>query len=468
MVLFQKSLWDTIKKKNSSETSSSTKVKKSTLKDKNVNKTFQVSQKVDRLRSPLQPCENQNTVQNSTSPGNDPFVGSENKLPISPIAPVLEECRTPVGTPLAMRRSTTFSDIAATVNELLPKIDGCNVKKIVHEHNELKSESVYSSIGLMQLPVSNNTVLNCTLSPVCTPEDSESVPALSTRRILSPDSFVNGSYQADIDTIRPSVPILSPDQFVKDSLSNKQSKTPKPEAALISTTTETYVVKKRLPSKWKKSGDAETQTHIHIEHNLNEAFEVHNVESQVLHCDQARGNAFNFPSTEDLQTQNSSRRKQPKKRPVLSATVIKNKPAPAEENNIHPKSKKCLSKAIMECANVVSVHTKAEISKCLPVIGPVSAENKCHNDEVHSSPTGSTSCSRKRKSETYAENSRVTDLVNVEEVERKRTLRFGVDNKMHTTMKPSAFKPTNRERAGQRKKAGEQYFLHLPLSERCL
>ncbi|NWX08941.1 ASPM protein, partial [Caloenas nicobarica] len=450
----KRSLWDTIKKKNSSETSASTKVKRSTSKDKNVNKTFQVSQKVDRLRSPLQPCENQNTMQNGTSPGNDPFVGSENKLPISPIAPMLEECRTTVGTPLAMRRSTTFSDIAATVNELLPEIDGCNIKKIVHEHKELKFESVYSSVGLAQLPVSNNTVLNCTLSPVCTPERSESVPALSTRRILSPDSFVNGSYQVDIDAIKPSVPILSPDQFVKDSLSDKLSKTPKLEAALISATTETYVVKKRVPSKWKKSGDVETQTHVHIEHNLNEAFEVHNVESQVLHCDQAKGNPFSFPSTEDLQTRNSSRKKQPKKRPVLSATVIKNKPAPAEEKNIQPKSKKCLSKAIMECANVVPVHTKAEISKCLPVTGPISAENKCHNDKVRSSPPGSTSLSRKRKSETYAENSRVTALVDVEEVERKRTLRLGVDNKTHTTMRPSAFKPTNRERAGQRKKAG--------------
>uniref|UniRef100_A0A8C3JCX4 Abnormal spindle-like microcephaly-associated protein ASH domain-containing protein n=1 Tax=Calidris pygmaea TaxID=425635 RepID=A0A8C3JCX4_9CHAR len=61
----KKSLWDTIKKKNSSETFGSKKVKKSTSKVKNVDKTFQVSQKVDRLRSPLQPCENQNTVQNT-------------------------------------------------------------------------------------------------------------------------------------------------------------------------------------------------------------------------------------------------------------------------------------------------------------------------------------------------------------------------------------------------------------------
>ncbi|XP_075013101.1 abnormal spindle-like microcephaly-associated protein [Calonectris borealis] len=179
----KKSLWDTIKKKNSSETSVSIKAKKSNLKVKNVNKTFQVSQKVHRIRSPLQPCENQNTMQNSISPGNDSLVGSENKLPISPIAPMLEEHRNTVCTPLSMRRSTTFSDIAATVNEeLLPEIDSRGVKKFVDEHNELKSESAYSSTGLPQLLISNNeVVLNCTLSPVCTPEHSASVPVLSTR-----------------------------------------------------------------------------------------------------------------------------------------------------------------------------------------------------------------------------------------------------------------------------------------------
>ncbi|NXW25427.1 ASPM protein, partial [Circaetus pectoralis] len=451
----KKSLWDTIKKKNSSETSASIKVKKSTSKVKNVNKTFQVSQKVDGFRSPLQPCENQNAMQNSTSPGNDSFVGSENKLPISPIAPMLEEHCNTICTPLAMRRSTTFSDIAATINEeLLPEIDSCNVKKFVNEHNELKPESACSSTGLAQLPISNNeVVLNCTLSPVCTPEHSASVPVLSTRRILSPDSFVNDSYQVDIDKIEQSVPILSPDQFVKDSLSDKESKTPKLEAALISSTTETYLVKKFLPSKWKKNGDVETKPHVRIEHNLNEVFEMHKVESQVLHYDKPKENHFSFPSTEELQTCNSFCREQPKKRPILSATVIKSKPDAAEEKRmetLQPKSKKCLSKAIMECANVVPVHTKAEISKHLPVIGPISAENKCHNDKVKSSPGLSILC-RKRKSEIYVENNRVTAPVYVEEVERKRTLTSSVDNKTHT-MRPSAFKPTNR--VGQRKKAG--------------
>ncbi|XP_053929443.1 abnormal spindle-like microcephaly-associated protein isoform X2 [Cuculus canorus] len=442
----KKSLWDNIKNK-----SSSTKFKRCSLKVKNVNKTFQVSQKVERLRSPLQPRENQNTMQNSMSPGNDSLVGLENKLPISPIGPVPEEHLNAVHTPLAMRRSTTFSDIASPVNEaLLPEKDSYNVKTFVNEHDELKSECVYSSTGLAQLPVSNNEViLNCALTSVCTPEPSTSVPVLSKRRILTPESFVNDSYEVDIDIVKPPVPILSPDQFVKDSLSDKQSQTPKFEAALISSTTETYVVKKFLPSRWKKNG--EKRTDVHIEH---EAFEMHNVESQVLHYDKPKENHFSFLSTNELQTHNS-RGDQPKKRPVLSATVIKNKPDAAEEKRmetLHPKSKKCLSNAIMACDNV-PVHTKAEMSKRLPVISPISAENKCNDDKVNSFSTASTILCRKRKSEIYVENSKVTAPVYVEEVERKRTATPNVDNKTHT-MRSRTLKLTNRERGGQRKKAG--------------
>ncbi|NXM35060.1 ASPM protein, partial [Oxyruncus cristatus] len=452
----KRSLWDKLKKKNSSETSAAIKVKKSTSETKNVDKTFQVSQKVDRLRRPLQACENQNTGQNNTSPGNDALVGSENRLPPSPIAPVPEEHRSTVSTPLAMRRSTTFADIAASVNEeLLPQIDSHNVKRCVNEHNELQSESTYSSAGLTQLPMSDNGgVLNYTLSPVCTPEHSASAPAVSTRRILSPDTYVNGNYQVDIDTIQQPFTILSPDQFVKDNLSDKQSKTPKPEAALISSTAETYVVKRFLPSKWKKDGDVETETHVSIEHNLHEVFEMHNVTS--LHDDKPKENHCSSCSAEEPQTGNSSRREQTKKRPILSATVTKSKPAATEETRAEtcqPKSKKCLNKAIIECANVVPVCTEAEICEHLPVAGPISAESKCHNDKVNSSPTGSASLCRKRKSETYIENNRVTAPVYGEEVERKRALTSSTGNQTHMTT-TSAFKPPNREKIGQRKKAG--------------
>ncbi|NWV40623.1 ASPM protein, partial [Grantiella picta] len=451
----KKSLWDTLKKKNSSETSA-IKVKKSTSEIKNVNKTFRVSRKVHRLRSPLQSCENQNMVQNNLSQGNDPLAGAENHLPPSPIAPVPEERGNTVHTPIALRRSTTFGDIAASGNEkLLPEIDSCNINKCVTEHNQLQSESASSPAGLAQLPISNDgRVLNFTLSPVSTPEHSAPAPVLSVRKILSPDAFVNDNYQVAIDIIEQPLPILSPDQFVKDSLSDKPTKTPKPDAALISSTTETYVVKRFLPSKWKKDERVETQTHVHIEHNLNEAFELHNVKPQALHYEKRKGDHCSFPSAEELQTDNPPRREQTRKRPILSATVIKSKPAATEETRMEtrqPKSKKCLNKAIIGCANMV--HTEAETSKHLPVIGPISSENKRHNDRVNSSPSGSTSSCRKRKSETYTEN-RVTAPVHLEEVERKRALTSTMDNQTHMTRRPSAFKPTNGERVGQRKKAG--------------
>ncbi|XP_041276684.1 abnormal spindle-like microcephaly-associated protein [Onychostruthus taczanowskii] len=454
----KKSLWETLKKKNSSGTSA-VKAKKSTLEIKNVNKTFQVSQKVDRLRSPLQSCENQSTVQNGTSQGNGSLAGSENQLPPSPIAPVPEEHGSTVHTPLALRRSTAFGDIAASGNkELLPETDICNINKCVTEHNQLQPESASGSAGLPQLPISNDgRVLNFTLSPVSPPEHSASVPVLSTRRILSPDAFVNDNYQVDIDVIEQPIPILSPDQFVKDSLSAKPSKSPKPEAALISSTTETYVVRRFRPAKWKKDGGVETETHVHIEHSLNEVSELHNVKSQAFDCDKPKEDHCSFPSAEELQTDNPSQRERTKKRPILSATVIKSKRGAAEETRTEthqPKSKKCLNKAITGCANVVPGHMEAETSKHLPVTAPISSENKCHNDKVNSSPTGSTSSCRKRKCEAFVGNSRVTAPVHVEEVERKRALTSSTDNQTHTTRGPSAFKPTSGERAGQRKKAG--------------
>ncbi|NXR51709.1 ASPM protein, partial [Hippolais icterina] len=453
----KKSLWDTLKKKSSSG-ASALKVKKSTLEIKNVNKTFRVSQKVERLRSPLQSCENQSTVQSSISQGNDSPAGSENQLPPSPIAPVPEEHGSTVHTPLALRRSTAFGDVAASGSEeLLPKIDICNINKCATEHNQLQPESASSSAGLAQLPISNDgEVLNFTLSPVPTPEHSVSAPVLSTRRILSPDAFVNDNYQADIDVIEQPFPILSPDQFVKDSLSDKPSKTPKPEAALISSTTQTYVIKRFIPSKWKKDGGVETETHVHIEHSLNEVFELHNGKSQAFDCDKPKEDHCSFPSAEELQTGNPPWREQTKKRPILSATVIKSKGAATEETRTEthqPKSKKCLNKAIMGCANVVPGQMEAETSKHLPVTAPISSENKCLNDKVNSS-TGSTSSCRKRKSETYVGNSRVTAPMHVEEVERKRALTSSTDNQTHMARRPSAFKAMSGERAGQRKKAG--------------
>ncbi|XP_065599126.1 abnormal spindle-like microcephaly-associated protein [Cyrtonyx montezumae] len=446
----KKSLWDTIKKKNTSETSVSRKINKRNSKVKNVNKTFQVSQKADRLRSPLHSCENQDAVQNSTSPAKE--VGSENKLPISPIATVLEELCTNACT-LISARSTTFSDIAAAVNEgLLPEMGSHSFN--VDDHNELKSGSAYNSSGLEKPPISNSEVIvDGTLSPVCTPEHSTSVPFISTQRFLSPDSFVRDNYQADGDIVEPSIPILSPDQFVKDMQLCMQLKTPRPDATLISSTTETYVVKECVPSKWKKNAGRQTKTQVHVECVSREAFEVRSIDSQVLRCNKPKENHFSCPSVEEFQI-HSSQTKQPKKRPVLSATVVKNKRGADERKKmemLQSKSKKCLDSAIMACENVEAVHAKADISERLPVIGPASAGNTCPGGKASSS-TGSASLCRKRKNE--MEKIRAVGSVHVEEVERKRALTSRTDDKTHAALRPSAFKHTARERAGQRKKAG--------------
>ncbi|NXN91306.1 ASPM protein, partial [Rhinopomastus cyanomelas] len=446
----KKSLWDTIKKKNSSETSASVRVKKSTLGVKNVNKTFEVSQKVERRRSPLQPCENQDTIQNDVFPGNDPFVDSENKLPISPVVPVLEEDHNAAGTPLAMRRSTTFADIAAAVKvNLLPEAGSCGAKDVVNEHSQFESESARSSTGSVQLPHSEATRTGA-LASFLTPEHSAPLSVLRTRRILSPEAFVNGSYQADTDLTEQPVPILSPDQFVNGSPSEKRTQTLRPDAALVLSTTETRVVKQFQPSAWAGNGDAEKR-------HLNKSAEVRHVEAQVLQYDKPKDNHPSFPSAEEHQPRNPQKAK-PKKHPVLSATVIKSKAGAGKEKRVEtlqPKSKKCLSKAIMTCANEVPGLTRAELSDHLPVIGPISAENSCRDDKVNSSPTRLTSQWRKRRSETGVE-SRVTPAVHVEEVERKRPFRCNGDSEM-PAVRPSVVKPTNRATAGPRRKAGSSH-----------
>ncbi|NXA34176.1 ASPM protein, partial [Eudromia elegans] len=452
----KRSLWDNIKKKNTSETAVSTRVKRNS-KVKNANKTFQVSQRLDTLRSPLQSCENQDTKEGSTSSRNDSF-GLENKLPLSPITPVLEEDHDAACTPISMRRSTTFSDIAAAVNEgLLPEIDRCNIKKFVHHHNELKSESTYSSSGgLVQLTVSRNEViLNRTSSPVHTTEHSASIPILGVRRILSPDSFIKDSYQADEDiVVEQPVPILSPDQFVKDTLSDIQSKTPRLEAASISSTTETYVIKKR-----GKNRQAQTKARVCTGHKLSDAYETCTIESQVINNDKPKQNHFSVPSAEELQTCTYAQRDQKKKRPILSATVIKNKPDAVERKrteNVQPKSRKCLNSAVMECADVLPIQTKTKAVRYLPVIGPISVENKCHDNKINSS-AASTSSSRKRKSEAYLESTSAAVLAHVEEVETKRTLMSSVDDKARAAIRPGAIKHTTREKVAQRKQAASSH-----------
>uniref|UniRef100_A0A8C3SC90 Abnormal spindle microtubule assembly n=1 Tax=Chelydra serpentina TaxID=8475 RepID=A0A8C3SC90_CHESE len=450
------SLWDAIKKKNTLEGSVSTRAKKKHSNVKNVNKTFRVSKKTDTVRSPLQSCENLDVIGGSMSPPKNSLNTLENKLPISPISPVLQELHDTICTPLSMRRSTTYSVLGTVVNdELLQEIHTCNDKKLHNPNEEIKYSSIHSSpSGLVQAHRSN------THSPVCAPEWTAALhSSLSQRRILSPDSFINDSYQLNVEVVAEQVaPILSPDQFVKDNLAIESvsqvhvSDSP----SSLSSSVETCITKKSSSSKWKENEKMQFIS-VCVEHKFpNDVLdETPIVKSQLLHCTKPVQNHLCFPlSDEDLQIRSGSQREQPKKRPVLSATVVKNKSSAAERKGMEttkPKSRKSLN-MIREGVSMVPTHSKLEILQNLPVIDPISGETKCHKDEIHSSSIGSTLCSRKRKNEVYLED--IKDTEYVEETETKRIFTSCVDRKIKTTVRPPVSKHISREKLNHRKKAG--------------
>ncbi|XP_074923952.1 abnormal spindle-like microcephaly-associated protein isoform X1 [Chelonoidis abingdonii] len=449
----KKSLWDAIKKRNTSERSVSTRAKK---KHSNVNKTFRVSKKTDTVKSPLQSCENLDVIRGSMSPPKNSLITLENKLPISPISPVLQEHHDTICTPLSMRRSTTYSVLGTVVNdELLQEIHTCNIKKLHYPNEEIKSSSIHSSSGLVQAHRSN------THSPVCAPEWKAALhSSLSQRRILSPDSFINDSYQLNVEVVAEQVaPILSPDQFVKDNLAIESvsqvhvSVSP----SSLSSSMETCITKKSS-SKQKENEEMQFIS-VSVEHKFpnNVLDETPVVKSQLFHCTKPEQNHLSFPlSDEALQICSCSQREQPKKRPVLSATVIKNKLSPAERKRMmttKPKSRKSLN-MIREGVSMVPRHSKLEILQNLPVIDPISDETKCHKDEIHASSVGSTLHSRKRKNEVRLEDIKATVTEYVEETETKRIFTSCVDSKIKTTVRPPVSKHISREKLNHRKKAG--------------
>ncbi|CAM2118694.1 unnamed protein product [Caretta caretta] len=453
----KKSLWDAIKKKNTSEGSVSTRAKQKHSNVKNANKTFRVSKKTDTVRSPLQSCENLDVVGGSMSPSKNSLITLENKLPISPISPVLQEQHDTICTPLSMRRSTTYSVLGTVVNdELLQEIDTCNIKKLHNPNEQIKSSSIHSSpSGLVQAHRSN--------THVCAPECTAALhSSLSQRRILSPDSFINDSYQLNVEIVAEQVaPILSPDQFVKDNLAIESvsqvhvSVSP----SFLSSSVETCITKKSSSSKWKENEKMQYIS-VSVEHKFpNDVLnETPIVKSQLLHCTKPEQNHFCFPlCDEDLQIRSCSQREQPKKRPVLSATVIKNKLSAAERKGMEttkPKSKKSLNNMIREDVSIIPRHSKLEILQNLPVIDPISGETKCHKDEIHSCSIGSTLRSRKRKNEVYLEDTKTTATEYVEETETKRIFTSCVDSKIKTTVRPLVSKHISREKLHHRKKAG--------------
>ncbi|XP_074859397.1 abnormal spindle-like microcephaly-associated protein [Carettochelys insculpta] len=455
----KKSLWDVIKWKNTLEGSVSTKAKKKHSNVKNVNKTFHVSKTTKTVRSTLQSCENLDVLGGSVSPKNNLLIPLENKLPISPISPVLQEHHNTIHTPLSMRRSTTYSVLGTVINdELLQEIHTSDIKKLQHPNEEMKSSNVQrSASGLVQAHGSN------THSPAYASEWTAALhSSLGQRRILSPDSFINDSYQLNVeDAAEQDAPILSPDQFVKDNILPIESVSQIHESVTLpslSTSLEACVKKKLSSSKWKENENMQS-INVSVEGEFsNSVFSERQImKSQLLHCATPEQNCLSsLCSDKYLQSHSLFQKEQPKKCPVLLATVIKSKSTAVgkkEKETTKPKFRKRHDNVIWEDESRGTTLTKVEMLHSLPVIDPISGDTKYHKEERYSSSIGSTLRSRKRKSEVYLEDIKAPATGYVKETETKRTLTSCVDKKKHA-VRPPVSKHLSTEKLNLRRKAG--------------
>ncbi|XP_061239668.1 abnormal spindle-like microcephaly-associated protein isoform X2 [Bos javanicus] len=459
----KRTLWDTINKKKASASSRHNK-KASNIQ--NVNKTFNVSPKADRVRSPLQACENLATNGNCSPPESNPLILEENKLPISPISPASQECHRGTCLPLPVRRSTTYTSLPASENGGLVKADSANTAEDFHFNEKGITETSFDSIdnvnsqieenGKLTLTPNYSSSLNITqsqghfLSPDSFVNNShasnnepEFVKCLSPdmfvkgntrpvileskrvheicRKILSPDSFINDNYGLNEDLETESInPILSPNQFLKDNMayicvSQQTCQLP------LSTG---HFQDSQPPQDERKNAAVPCISECQQLESPKATFEA----SKAL---EVMSNSYTFkkqnqPKFSAVQDISSHSRKKPiKRRPILSATVTKRKPTCAVENQmetVKPKAKRCLNVVVGDCEKETDDQKeKDDFHPFLPIRDLIPNRPKSSKNIV-TPPCKVASVARKRKSEGHTgdENVRitVTECTEVQEVKR--------------------------------------------------
>uniref|UniRef100_A0A8C3YAF3 Abnormal spindle-like microcephaly-associated protein homolog n=1 Tax=Catagonus wagneri TaxID=51154 RepID=A0A8C3YAF3_9CETA len=441
----KRSLWDTINKKKTSASSSNNKVSNI----QNINKTFSVSPKAERVRSPLQACENM-AVNESCSLKDNSLILEENKIPISPISPAFPECHGDTCVPLSARRSTA---LPGPKNEELLKVEVACLSKDFNFNEKILTETSFDSINNVNgqieekskliLTPNYSSTLNITqsqgnfLSPDSFVNNSRSAnnePELVARpspdifvegnsrpvqlesksvheiyrTILSPDSFINDSYGLNQDLESESInPILSPGQFVRDNVAyiciSRQTCKLSPLANVNSQAswspqdgTKTEVFPCILECQRSKPPKAVFEDSKAVEMKSN----CHTFKKQP----QPKS-----PAVQDIS--GHSHLKPIKRRPILSATVTKSKPACARENQTEtnkPKAKRCLNSEVGECEKETDHQKeKEDFHSDLPAGDPPLRKTKSYRNVV-SPPSQITSVSRKRKSEGNTGNEKVS------------------------------------------------------------
>nr|XP_007987267.2 abnormal spindle-like microcephaly-associated protein isoform X3 [Chlorocebus sabaeus] len=455
----KRSLWDTIKKK---KISASTSHNRRVSNIQNVNKTFSVSQKVDRVRSPLQACENLAMNEGGPPTENNSLTLEENKIPISPISPAFNECHGATCLPLSVRRSTTYSSLHASENRELLNVDSANVSKVSFnekavtetsfnsinvndrsgENSKLILTPNYSStLNITQSQINflspdsfvNNShganneleLVTCLSSDMFMTDNSKPVHLQSTvaheiyQKILSPDSFIKDNYGLNQDLESESVnPILSPNQFLKDNMAYMCTSQ---QTCKVPLSNENSQVP-QSPQDWSKSEVLPCMPECQGSKSPKAIFEEL-VEMKSNYYSFIKQNNPKFSAVQDISSH--SHDKQPKRRPILSATVTKRKPTCTRENQTEinkPKAKRCLNSAVGEHEKVINNQKeKEDFHSYLPVIDPVLSKSKSYKNQIMPSST-TASVARKRKSDGSMEdaNVRVAVTEHTEEREIKR------------------------------------------------
>ncbi|XP_058557755.1 abnormal spindle-like microcephaly-associated protein isoform X5 [Neofelis nebulosa] len=495
----KRSLWDTINKKKMSTSSSD----KRNSYIQNVNTTFCVSQKADRVRSPLQACENLAMKEGCFLTENNSLSLEENKIPISPISPIFKECHGETSLPLSVRRSTTYTSLHACENGELLKVEGADGSEDFNFNEKVTSETSFSSIHNMSGQIEENSKL--ILTPTCcstlnitqsqgnflSPDSfvnnshaANNEPEVATclssdtfrkdnsspvhlesktvhktyRTILSPDSFINDNYGLNQDLEPESInPILSPNQFVKDnmayicisqqtcklsSLSNKNSQ--------VSQSPQDQRTNGVLPCIRECQGSQSPEA----------IFEESKTLEMKSDCYSFTKNQPKFSVIQNISSYSHDKRT---RRPILSATVTKSKSTCSRENQTEankPKAKRCLNSVAGEFEKPTDTQKeKSGFQSCLPVIDPVFSNSKSYKNAVI--PSSKTALvARKRKSEGNKEdaNVRVTVPEHTEVREIKRIHFSPVESKMATVKKtkkmitPISKHISYREKSNLRKK----------------
>ncbi|XP_060088344.1 abnormal spindle-like microcephaly-associated protein [Heteronotia binoei] len=430
----KRSLWEAMKKRPPAQQPQN---KERQFSTKNVNKTFQVSKKTDRIRSPFQCCENLEKSRCSTSPKGDSLIILERKVSLSPISPILQENQNVICTPLSMRRSTTYSVLERFDCDALSK----DIKETftVIPMCDYLSDTKLENAHIVQPAKTQNTNVNS----FGTPEQlRRSYITSDQRKTLSPDS---------LPALEGFVPILSPDQFLKE---NQIATEPASQVCKPALPSSLGPCARRSFSPKQEEKMLQTATFSVEPQFQNRDFNAKSEEElAVFHCENHEQN-LSFPA-HTVKHQCQFQKQEPPKRPLLSSTVIKSKQGPTEGKGTQmPKSRKCLSNAIQQCVGNVPKGRKIERLPNLPVIEALAGGVDSHRAEKTSNCSESPSCNRKRKSREFLEEINSGSEEHMDTFKAKKLSVSCELNMKRTDLKTSVPKSANGEKQSQKKRVG--------------